>query len=807
MEIDIHEWVCDVEDTTTASDHRPRSTAAGPTSNSWLPFNSCFTTCELPPTADTAPSWWESKVATFNTLHSMDSIGSAHGVCSGGGDVVPIPAIVDARERLGLHRFGRKSGSDSITGTQQSPQVIATASVPVSRTEPTHLHLPVRGGVLVTGESSRGANRQPLSSAPQYSESSAPQYSESSAPQYSESSAPQYSDEGADKRGSQAKRHGMVDSYGNTSVPGDDPRYVATAAVGPLCSPYLKDTQLTASDYNGHTGDVNGAARYSVDHRHVSESDNASHSGRGAPVLTVQYDAYETGADDSHLEISSTSSSCQLPVEALASVAGGVAVASAVPVFPRSKNTRSRTVRFSQSNYDDNPSPISRGDSPLSCANSAEGRKWELPVLIGDDGGGSHLAIRSHQTTNDSPMDLLILPSRDTASPRSSRKVTYSSPYIPAYDVTMDPKLLMRMTTTDLLLSAKRRSAQARPRRTGVDEMGFITDDDDDLAVRTEMYNRTFEEKATKRETRWASYLRRNPYLKPSRRLKVLVRKGVPNFFRQLVWSTCVGSRQLLEEQPKAYNRYKAAEIPEAVENQIALDIRRTFPQHVQFSACEESDTQSGPARLARVLHAVAACDAEVAYCQSMNFIAASLLLFMEEALAFWTMMQILQTRVDGKGMQLSSYYTPNLVGLRRDILVLRWLLKIKLPNCCAVLEENQVELEWICSEWFLCLFASVLPNRVCFRLWDVMMYEGDKLLFRMSLAIFKFHETMILQLANDFEKLLFFLKSMARQIVDHNRLMNVALKGLGTFSRKTIVELRSQAISKIEADAAQRRR
>ena len=58
-----------------------------------------------------------------------------------------------------------------------------------------------------------------------------------------------------------------------------------------------------------------------------------------------------------------------------------------------------------------------------------------------------------------------------------------------------------------------------------------------------------------------------------------------------------------------------------------------------------------------------------VGYCQSMNFIAATLLLFSNEQDAFWTMTGLLETH-------LVDYYSTDLSGVQADARVLGALLQ-----------------------------------------------------------------------------------------------------------------------------------
>lgn len=71
---------------------------------------------------------------------------------------------------------------------------------------------------------------------------------------------------------------------------------------------------------------------------------------------------------------------------------------------------------------------------------------------------------------------------------------------------------------------------------------------------------------------------------------------------------------------------------PDHNNTQIERDVDRTFPRHIIFI----ENNGSGQCALRRILHAYAALDPEVGYCQGMGFIAGLLLTYMIEEDAFY---------------------------------------------------------------------------------------------------------------------------------------------------------------------------
>ena len=85
------------------------------------------------------------------------------------------------------------------------------------------------------------------------------------------------------------------------------------------------------------------------------------------------------------------------------------------------------------------------------------------------------------------------------------------------------------------------------------------------------------------------------------------------------------------------YRAYCQRETPADAARQIGIDVDRTFPGHPQFEGREER------AALQRLLCAYAARNPRVGYCQSMNFVAALAMLFMEEEEAFWLLTAVVE--------------------------------------------------------------------------------------------------------------------------------------------------------------------
>ncbi|XP_028756771.1 TBC1 domain family member 2A-like isoform X3 [Neltuma alba] len=214
--------------------------------------------------------------------------------------------------------------------------------------------------------------------------------------------------------------------------------------------------------------------------------------------------------------------------------------------------------------------------------------------------------------------------------------------------------------------------------------------------------------------------------------LKKLIRKGIPPSLRPKVWFSLSGAAKKKSTVPESYydDLTKAVEGKvTAATRQIDHDLPRTFPGHPWL------DTTEGHAALRRVLVGYSFRDSDVGYCQGLNYVAALLLLVMKtEEDAFWMLAVLLEN------VLVNDCYTNNLSGCHVEQRVFKDLLAKKCPRITAHLEALEFDVSLVATEWFLCLFSKSLPSETTLRVWDVMFYEGAKIMFNVALAIFKKH-------------------------------------------------------------------
>ncbi|KAL6975646.1 hypothetical protein U1Q18_024441 [Sarracenia purpurea var. burkii] len=280
--------------------------------------------------------------------------------------------------------------------------------------------------------------------------------------------------------------------------------------------------------------------------------------------------------------------------------------------------------------------------------------------------------------------------------------------------------------------------------------------------------------------------------------LKRLIRKGIPPVLRPKVWFSLSGAAKKKSTVPESYYN----DLTKAVEGkvtpatrQIDHDLPRTFPGHPWL------DTPYGHATLRRVLVAYSFRDSDVGYCQGLNYVAALLLLVMKtEEDAFWMLSVLLEN------VLVSDCYTHNLSGCHVEQRVFKDLLVKQCPRIAAHLEDLEFDVSLVATEWFLCLFSKSLPSETTLRVWDVLFYEGAKVLFHVALAIFKMKEEELL-MAHQVGDVINILQKTTHQLFDPDELLTVAFDKIGSMTTTTISKQRKKQEPAVMAELDQRLR
>ncbi|TMW94766.1 hypothetical protein EJD97_009835 [Solanum chilense] len=290
----------------------------------------------------------------------------------------------------------------------------------------------------------------------------------------------------------------------------------------------------------------------------------------------------------------------------------------------------------------------------------------------------------------------------------------------------------------------------------------------------------------------------------PWKELEFLVRGGVPRDLRGEVWQAFVGVRarrleiyyldlldpesdtgdgqehdgSSLAEENKRPSK-ESIHVPEKLRKQIEKDLPRTFPGH---PALDERGRNS----LRRLLIAYARHNPDVGYCQAMNFFAGILLLMMPEENAFWALVGLIDEYFDG-------CYSQEMIESQVDQLVFEELVRERFPKLVNHLDYLGMQVAWISGPWFLSIFVNVLPWESVLRVWDVLLFEGNRvMIFRTALALMELYGPAVVT-TNDAGDAITLFQSLTGSTFDSSQLVLTACMGFLNVTEDRLLALREK--------------
>lgn len=352
-------------------------------------------------------------------------------------------------------------------------------------------------------------------------------------------------------------------------------------------------------------------------------------------------------------------------------------------------------------------------------------------------------------------------------------------------------------------------------------------------------WNATYTPYLERRRKKWQGLMKAhglsmdNPERFPPRsdKTKRYIRKGIPPEWRGAAWFWYAGGPAKLIAEPNLYwdlvEQAGKGMLSESDREHIERDLNRTFPDNIRFKPDPLPDSSHGnsnfPGRdirphrsngsrdkpfetsivraLRRVLQAFAIHNPSIGYCQSLNFLAGLLLLFLneDEEKAFILLNVITKKHLPGTHAKV--------LEANVDIAVLMMSIRESLPAVWVKIDDfadsgltglsvNRLPtVSLATTAWFMSLFVGNLPIESVLRVWDSFFYEGSKSLFRIALAIFKIGEPEIKAIGDQLE-VFQVVQAIPRKILDVNMLMETCFKrrnGFGHLSQETIDQRRAE--------------
>ena len=234
-------------------------------------------------------------------------------------------------------------------------------------------------------------------------------------------------------------------------------------------------------------------------------------------------------------------------------------------------------------------------------------------------------------------------------------------------------------------------------------------------------------------------------YMQKNRnKLKKKIRKGIPDSLRGDIWMKISGTDKLRQGREKLYNdlisriqKNEVLKIPD--EETIIKDLNRTFPKNLLFM----NRLGEGQRKLFRVLSCFSSYNKKVGYVQGMSFIAAIFLSYQTEENAFWLLQNYIKNYV------LQDLYYPEFPGLKKNLFVFLKLMKKLLPDIFNHLQRIDVYPTIYASSWYLTCFINILSYDKILRIMDCFLFEGSKIIHRISLGILAINHDNILRSDN----------------------------------------------------------
>ncbi|KAF2396218.1 RabGAP/TBC, partial [Trichodelitschia bisporula] len=358
------------------------------------------------------------------------------------------------------------------------------------------------------------------------------------------------------------------------------------------------------------------------------------------------------------------------------------------------------------------------------------------------------------------------------------------------------------------------------------DRYGFKKETQHVSAAEYDKWNATYEPYVERRRKKWIHLMRSNdlPTDKPFRfpaksdKVKRFVRKGIPPEWRGAAWFWYAGGPARMVEQPRLYwnllDMATEGKLNDVDREHIERDLNRTFPDNIRFkpdTMPEVSDDerpglmgkQGEPpmiSALRRVLQAFAIHNPHVGYCQSLNFIAGLLLLFldMDEEKSFIMLDIITRDHLPGiHNKTLEDIDMGVLMSYIQESMPAVWSKIDDADDMGGTASAHLVTrrlptIHLTTTAWFMTCFVGNLPIETVLRVWDSFWFEGSKTLFRIALTLFKAVETNVRALTDHME-IMQTVQAIPRRWIDANSLMEQCFRRRGGFGHVSLDSIQAR--------------
>ncbi|KAI9298882.1 RabGAP/TBC [Neoconidiobolus thromboides FSU 785] len=333
------------------------------------------------------------------------------------------------------------------------------------------------------------------------------------------------------------------------------------------------------------------------------------------------------------------------------------------------------------------------------------------------------------------------------------------------------------------------------------DKYGFEKSKDKSEVEIIDQFNIEYQKKLIFREKQWNSMLLQNANLPLDRNSKVkrYIRKGIPTEWRAKMWFYYSGAEEKWLKNQGLYKHLLSKVINQpdflSFSREIDQDLHRTFPNNKHFKTKPNGNYTIGfdpksnalLSALRRVLLCYTYYKKENGYQQSFSYIVGQLLLFMDEEKSFFTLItitdNIMNPQVYIKGGKGSTIMVRTFLALMRSKFNKLW-------NFILEKEKNGMpSLALAISHWFPLLYCDLLPIESNLRVWDCLFYEGEKILYRIGLALFKIYQLELMNSNLDPLQLFQQIQNLPKKLYNAHILMEIAFSNECSFSSNELIK------------------
>ena len=205
----------------------------------------------------------------------------------------------------------------------------------------------------------------------------------------------------------------------------------------------------------------------------------------------------------------------------------------------------------------------------------------------------------------------------------------------------------------------------------------------------------------------------------------------LPDELREEYWLLITGAKKLKLENPTYYstllNNYPKNPLSDKIENQIYLDIYRTFPEDENF---KKEKIES----LKNVLIVYSRRNCSLGYCQGFNYIVGKILKVVKnEEDVFWIFTQIIENL-----LPINYYYDSIGIIIDNNILFKKLECFNKTLMNHFMKYKFELLIKNILYKWLICLFSQNIKDELLFLIWDILFIKGTETLFKIILIIFE---------------------------------------------------------------------